>query len=118
MLAKLLYPLYLPVLHLVTLATVPVTFLYAAAGLLLSPIIIPLLIAKTAVMLGLSAPLLLAATPIAAPVGFFLAAACITKQAICSFIFVLTPLLWPVYFLCKWFHYTCMVAQVGQFGGQ
>lgn len=46
-------------------------------------------------------PQILAAMPIAIPVGGVLALCCFTKEAMCAFFFVLTPLLWPVYFLCK-----------------
>ncbi|GFH29215.1 hypothetical protein HaLaN_27847, partial [Haematococcus lacustris] len=36
-----LTPLMLPVLYLVTLATIPLTIMYAIMGLLFSPIIVP-----------------------------------------------------------------------------
>ncbi len=48
---------YLPVLQLVTLATTPATALYAIAGLLSSPVIIPLLIIKNIITSVLFAPL-------------------------------------------------------------
>lgn len=67
----------LQVLHLVTLATLPATALYALAGLLLSPLLIPLLMVKAAVNLAIMTPLLLLVSPVAIPVGFFVAAGCL-----------------------------------------
>jgi hypothetical protein len=44
--ARTRHPRYLPVLQLVTLATLPATALYAIGGLLASPLVIPALILK------------------------------------------------------------------------
>lgn len=93
---------YLPVLQLVTLATVPATALYAVGGLLASPVIIPALIIKNIAIALIFAPFLLLTLPVAVPVGFMLAAACMGFEVLCAFFTVLTPLLWPLFFLCKW----------------
>lgn len=110
--AAVLAPLYLPVLHLVTLATVPATFLYAGLGLLASPVLVPLLMIKAAISAAIMTPLYLLTTPVAAPVGFLLAGACVFFEVVRSFFIVLTPLLWPLYFLCKWWKYSMVVSKV------
>eukprot|EP00879_Flechtneria_rotunda_P008588 GHRR01008999.1.p1 GENE.GHRR01008999.1~~GHRR01008999.1.p1 ORF type:complete len:141 (+),score=33.23 GHRR01008999.1:406-828(+) len=112
MLARIFAPLYLPVLQLVTLATVPATALYAVAGLLASPVIIPALVIKNIAILLIFAPFLLLTLPVAVPVGFVLAATCLGFEIAKAFWIVLTPLLWPIYFLCKWCQITCTVSQV------
>ncbi|KAF6253880.1 hypothetical protein COO60DRAFT_1462988 [Scenedesmus sp. NREL 46B-D3] len=103
MLAKaILGPLYLPVLQLTTLATLPATGLYAILGLLASPLVIPALILKNLAALAIFAPFLLLTLPVAVPVGFMLAALCLACE-ICKALWItFTPLLWPLYFLCKW----------------
>eukprot|EP00775_Hariotina_reticulata_P011859 gene11859-12003_t len=112
MLAQIFAPLYLPVLQLVTLATTPATALYAIGGLLASPVIIPILIFINFVKALVFAPLLLLTLPIAIPAGFVLASVCMTVEICKAFCIVLTPLLWPLVFLCKWWKFTCYVSQV------
>jgi hypothetical protein len=112
MLKQIFAPLYLPVLQLVTLATTPATALYAVGGLLASPVVIPALIIKNIVAALIFTPFLLLALPVALPVGFVLAAICMALEIGFAFFVVLTPLLWPLCFLCKWCRLTCTVAQV------
>ncbi|WIA13188.1 hypothetical protein OEZ86_006474 [Tetradesmus obliquus] len=113
MLAKaILGPFYLPVLQLVTLATLPAAGLYAIGGLLASPLVIPALILKNLAVLAIFTPFLLLTLPVALPVGFVLAALCLTHE-VCKALFItFTPLLWPLYFLCKWWKISCIVSQV------
>ena len=59
---------------------VPVTCLYAAAGLAASPLLVPALILKNVAQLLIFSPFLLLATPVAVPVGFLLASACLSCQ--------------------------------------
>jgi len=105
-------PLYLPVLHLVTLATVPATALYAVMGLLSSPIVIPLIILAKFIHFLLFAPLMLLTLPVALPVGGLLALICTVKDILCSLFTVFTPFLWPLCFLYKWCCFTFVVSQV------
>lgn len=94
--------MYLPVLQLVTLATLPATALYAIGGLLASPLVIPGLIFINFVKLLVFSPLLLLTLPVAVPAGGLLAALCIGFQIAKSLLILLTPLLWPLWFICKW----------------
>lgn len=93
---------YLPVLQLVTLATLPAAGLYAIGGLLASPLVIPALILKNLAVLAIFTPFLLLTLPVALPVGFVLAALCLTHEVCKALSITFTPLLWPLYFLCKW----------------
>lgn len=56
---------------------------------------------------------LLMTLPVSIPVGGFLAFTCVSAEVTCAFFTVLTPLLWPLKFLCKWWHATCTISQVG-----
>jgi hypothetical protein len=47
-------------------------------------------------------PFLLLTLPIAIPVGFVLASIFVGVCILKSFCVVLTPLLWPIWFLCAW----------------
>jgi len=49
-------PIFLPILQLVTLLTLPATAVYAVIGLLATPIFVPLLIIKRAIILLLWSP--------------------------------------------------------------
>jgi hypothetical protein len=90
------------VLQLTTLATLPMAGLYAMAGLLASPLVIPALILKNLAALAIFTPFLLLTLPVSLPVGFVLAALCLTFD-ICKALWItFTPLLWPLYFLCRW----------------
>lgn len=113
MVLMLLAPLILPVLHIVTLLTLPATALYAVAGLLSTPLMIPILIIKNIVSLVLMSPFYLLALPVALPVGFVLGVLCLIKEGLCSLFFLATVwLLWPVYLFCKVCKFTCTVASV------
>lgn len=103
--------LMLPVLQLVTLATLPLAAAYALLGLLLSPILVPWLVVKQIAAWLLSLPLLLATLPVAVPVGGVIAAGWTTWQVAKALWIALTPLLWPLYFLCHWWCATACVAR-------
>jgi hypothetical protein len=48
------------------------------------------------------APFLLLTLPVAIPAGFVLASLLVGGCILKSFCVVLTPLLWPLWFLCAW----------------
>ncbi|GFH27272.1 uncharacterized protein HaLaN_25568, partial [Haematococcus lacustris] len=106
-----LTPLMLPVLYLVTLATIPLTIMYAIMGLLFSPIIVPVSIIIKHLSIVLFFPLYLVVAPLAIPVGGILAFLFEAKKIACSFFTVLTPLLWPLCFLCTWMRASWMVTK-------
>ncbi len=89
-------------LQLVTLATTPATAIYAIGGLLASPVLVPALILLNLVRAAIFAPFLLLTLPVAIPVGGVLACLYMTCVIFKAFCVVLTPLLWPLAFLCKW----------------
>ncbi|KAL6758627.1 hypothetical protein V8C86DRAFT_1460048 [Haematococcus lacustris] len=107
-----LTPLMLPVLYLVTLATIPLTIMYAIMGLLFSPIIVPVSIIIKHLSIVLFFPLYLVVAPLAIPVGGILAFLFEAKKIACSFFTVLTPLLWPLCFLCTWMRASWTVTKV------
>ncbi|KAL6747610.1 hypothetical protein V8C86DRAFT_3116997 [Haematococcus lacustris] len=92
----------LPVLYLVTLATVPLTIMYAVMGLIFTPIIVPVTILLKFLSIVLYVPLYLAVAPLAIPVSGLLAFHMEAMKIACAFFTVLTPLLWPLCFLHKW----------------
>ncbi|KAL6758636.1 hypothetical protein V8C86DRAFT_3204584 [Haematococcus lacustris] len=102
----------LPVLYLVTLATIPLTIMYAIMGLLFSPIIVPVSIIIKHLSIVLFFPLYLVVAPLAIPVGGILAFLFEAKKIACSFFTVLTPLLWPLCFLCTWMRASWTVTKV------
>ncbi|KAI8473019.1 MAG: hypothetical protein J3K34DRAFT_412579 [Monoraphidium minutum] len=104
--------LLLPVLQLVTLATLPATALYALLGLALSPILLPYLAFQRFVAFLLKLPLVLATLPVAIPVGGLIAGTVLTIQVLKAMWVTFTPLLWPLYFLCKWCKATMIVSHV------
>lgn len=112
MLAQILAPLGLPILHLVTLFTVPATAVYALLGLVTAPLTIPLMVISKVLMFALFSPLLFVTLPITIPLGGALAFCCVAKRVACAFFTVFTPLLWPLAFLWKWFTLTCTISQV------
>ncbi|KAL6758628.1 hypothetical protein V8C86DRAFT_3204576 [Haematococcus lacustris] len=105
-------PSMLPVLYLVTLATIPLTIMYAIMGLLFSPIIVPVSIIIKHLSIVLFFPLYLVVAPLAIPVGGILAFLFEAKKIACSFFTVLTPLLWPLCFLCTWMRASWTVTKV------
>jgi hypothetical protein len=55
---------------------------------------------------------LLLTLPMSIPVGGLLAFMCTSWDVLRSLFVVFTPFLWPLAFLCKWWHITCCVSQV------
>jgi hypothetical protein len=53
-------------------------------------------------MQAIFAPFLLLTLPVAIPAGFVLASLLVGGCILKSFCVVLTPLLWPLWFLCAW----------------
>lgn len=110
---SLLYPLFLPILHFVTIITLPATALYALAGILSSPLMIPLLIGKNVVTLAMLTPFYLMALPLAIPIGFVAAVICLVMEVIKCVICLGTMwFLWPVYLFLKFTRFTCCIAEV------